>query len=72
MEQFNDPQFNVIALTAALNDRPFVPGQIGALGIFEEDGVNVTTVEVEEENGVLDLIEPTPRGCSRLVFRRCI
>ena len=62
MEQFNDPQFSVIALTAALNDQPFVPGQIGNLGIFEEDGVNVTTVEVEEENGVLDLIEPTPRG----------
>jgi hypothetical protein len=62
MEQFNDPQFSVIALTAALNDQPFVPGQIGDLGIFEEDGVNVTTVEVEEENGVLDLIEPTPRG----------
>lgn len=62
MEQFNDPQFSVIALTAALNNQPFVPGQIGALGIFEEDGVNVTTVEIEEENGVLDLIEPTPRG----------
>lgn len=62
MEQFNDPQFSVIALTAALNDQPFVPGQIGEIGIFEEDGVNVTTIEVEEENGVLDLIEPTPRG----------
>ena len=62
MEQFNDPQFSVIALTAALNNQPFVPGQIGGLGIFEEDGVNVTTVEIEEENGVLDLIEPTPRG----------
>lgn len=62
MEPFNDPQFSVIALTAALNDQPFVPGQIGALGIFEEDGVNVTTIEVEEENGVLDLIDPTPRG----------
>lgn len=62
MEQFNDPQFSVIALTAALNNQPFVPGQIGALGIFEEDGVNVTTIEVEEENGALNLIEPTPRG----------
>lgn len=62
MEQFNDPQFSVIALTAALNDQPFVPGQIGALNIFDEDGVNVTVVEVEEENGVLDLIEPTERG----------
>ncbi|TDE34132.1 major capsid protein [Antarcticimicrobium sediminis] len=62
MEQFNDPQFSVIALTAAINDQPFVPGQIGALGIFEEDGVSVTTIEVEEENSALNLIEPTPRG----------
>lgn len=62
MEQFNDPQFSVIALTAALNDYTRVPSQLGDLGIFEEDGVNVTTIEVEEENGVLDLIEPSARG----------
>ena len=62
MEQFDDPQFSVLALTAALNDQPFVPGQIGGLNIFEEDGVSQITVEIEEENGVLDLIEPTPRG----------
>ena len=62
MEQFEDPQFSVIALTAALNDQPFVPGQLGDLGIFDEDGVNVTTIEVEEENGALHLIEPTERG----------
>jgi len=62
MEQFNDPQFSVIAMTAALNDQPFVPGQIGGLRLFEEDGVSVTTVSVEEENGALNLIEPTPRG----------
>ncbi|MBB5515773.1 hypothetical protein FHS89_001793 [Rubricella aquisinus] len=57
-----ETEFSVIALTAALNDQPFVPGQLGELGIFEEDGVNVTTVDIEEENGVLDLIEPTERG----------
>lgn len=62
MEQFDDPQFSVIALTAALNNVPAVPGQIADLMLFEEDGVNVTVVEVEMEDGVLDLIEPTPRG----------
>jgi hypothetical protein len=62
MEQFNDPQFGVMALTAALNHQPFVPGQIGRLGLFVEDGINSVRIDVEEENGVLDLIEPTPRG----------
>lgn len=62
MEQFNDPQFSVIALTAALNDQPFVPGQVGATGIFDEEGVSTTTVKIEENDGNLTLVEPTPRG----------
>ncbi|EEE36943.1 hypothetical protein RKLH11_778 [Rhodobacteraceae bacterium KLH11] len=62
MEQFNDPHFSVIALTAALNDQPFVPGQLGDLDIFEEEGVSTTTVKIDENEGNLDLIEPTTRG----------
>ncbi|TRD16959.1 major capsid protein [Palleronia caenipelagi] len=57
-----ETEFSVIALTAALNDQPFVPGQLGALGIFEEDGVTSTMIKIEEKNGTLDLVEPTPRG----------
>lgn len=57
-----EDEFSVLALTAAINNQPFVPGQLGATGIFEEDGVAVTTIKVEENNGTLALIEPTPRG----------
>lgn len=55
-------EFSVIALTAALNAQPYVPGQIGALKIFEEDGQASTTVKVEKEGASLHLLEPTPRG----------
>ena len=57
-----ETEFSVLALTAAINNQPFVPGQLGATGIYDEDGVAVTTVKIEENNGTLALIEPTPRG----------
>lgn len=57
-----ETEFSVLALTAAINNQPFVPGQLGATGIFDEDGVAVTTIKIEENNGTLALIEPTPRG----------
>lgn len=54
--------FSIIALTAALNNQPFVPGQVGATGIFHEEGVDTTVIMVEEQNGTLSIIEPTQRG----------
>ncbi|MEZ5723264.1 MAG: major capsid protein [Paracoccaceae bacterium] len=41
---------------------PHIPGQVGALGIFEEDGQATTTVKVEKEGSVLKIIDPSPRG----------
>ena len=55
-------EFSVIALTAALNNQPFVPGQVGATEIFDEEGVSTTTVKIEENNGTLAIIEPSARG----------
>lgn len=55
-------EFSVIALTAALNNQPFVPGQVGATGVFYEEGVSTTTVKIEENNGTLAIIEPSARG----------
>lgn len=55
-------EFSVIALTAALNNQIFVPGQVGATMIFDEEGVTTTTIKIEEENGTLSIIEPSARG----------
>lgn len=54
--------FTIESLTAAINNEPYRPGQVSASGIFEEDGVTTTRVSIEERNGKLSLVEPTPRG----------
>lgn len=62
MEQFTQPEFSVTALTAALNNVPYTPQQITDSGLFESDGVSTTIIKVEERNGGLAIVEPTPRG----------
>ena len=54
--------FTLESLTAAINNMPYRPGQIGKLGLFDEDGVTTTMVSIEERNGKLSLVEPSPRG----------
>lgn len=62
LDIFNDDAFSVQSLTATVNNQPYRPGQIGASGIFEEDSVTTTIVSLEEQNGELNLVEPTERG----------
>ena len=62
LDIFNDDAFSVTNLTAAANDVPFVPGQVGKLGLFEEEGITTTTFAIESEAGSLSLIEPSQRG----------
>ncbi|WP_173401664.1 major capsid protein, partial [Pseudomonas putida] len=45
---FEDNAFSVPALTAAINEQPFVPGRLAELGLFEEEGVTTVTVQVEK------------------------
>jgi hypothetical protein len=41
---------------------PYVPGRIGQLGLFREQGVATTSVMIEEKEGSLNLVETTARG----------
>jgi hypothetical protein len=59
---FNSRLFETTQLTAAINNQPFLPNYLGELGIFEESGVETTTVFVEVENETLSLVPATPRG----------
>lgn len=54
--------FTIETMTAAINHEPYRPGQISALGIFDEDGVTTTRISIEEQNGKLSLVEPSERG----------
>ena len=51
-----------LALTDAINKTPYVPGRIGQLGLFREQGVSTTSVMIEEREGSLNLVETTARG----------
>ena len=44
MDIFNDDAFSVVSLTKAIEDTPFVPGRVGQLGIFSEEGVSTTSI----------------------------
>lgn len=59
---FDGDAFGLVPLTDAINKLKFVPGRIGAMGLFQETGVTTTTVAIEEKNGLLALIPPTGRG----------
>lgn len=62
LDVFSQDAFSVISLTDAINKPKFQPGRVGQLGLFRESGVSTTTIMVEERDGVLSLIPPTPRG----------
>jgi hypothetical protein len=62
LDVFSGSAFSMVALTDAINKMPFVPGRIGQLGLFREQGVSTTSVMIEEREGSLNLVETTARG----------
>ena len=62
----NNPAFSLMSLTASIDKVPFLPGQVGKLGIFAEEGISTTSFEVELRNGTLYLVPNTPRGAPAL------
>jgi hypothetical protein len=62
LDIFNNDPFSVASLTAAINEQDYVPGRIGEIGLFQEDGVTTTTVEVENSKGALSLVPAGQRG----------
>ena len=51
LDIFNSNAFSMVSLTDTINKLPFLPGRIGQLGIFHEQGVATTTVLIEEKEG---------------------
>lgn len=62
LDIFNNNAFGVVSLTDAINKPLFAPGRIGQMGLFNERPVSTTTIVLEEKDGNLILIAPTPRG----------
>ena len=64
---FDDDAFSVATLTAAINEQEYLPGRIGALGLFEEEGITTLTVQIEKDGDTLALVPAGERGTSGLV-----
>jgi hypothetical protein len=62
LDIFNNNAFGVVSLTDAINKPVFAPGRIGQMGLFNERPVSTTVVVLEEKDGNIVLIAPTPRG----------
>jgi hypothetical protein len=62
LDVFRGDAFGVVPLTLAINNLKFVPGYISSRGLFSETSTAATAVAIEENNNILTLIAPTPRG----------
>lgn len=62
LDIFKQDAFSVLSLTDAINKIPFVPGRAGQIIPWSERGVPTLSIMIEEKDGVLELVDPTPRG----------
>ncbi|EOS8341145.1 major capsid protein [Vibrio parahaemolyticus] len=61
-EALESGKFEVKTLTAAINNIDVPKTRLAELGIFEEDGVRTTTIEIEYKDGQVQLVEEAERG----------
>ncbi|MEG4315362.1 major capsid protein [Pseudomonas sp. FIP_A4] len=59
---FEDEAFSVSSLLTVINEDHTLPGQIAGMGLFEEQGVSTTTVQIEKDGTTLALVPAAPRG----------
>ena len=62
LDIFHEDAFGVIPLTDAINKPVYQPGRLGQMGIFMETSVTTVDIAIEEKEGILILVPPTPRG----------
>lgn len=61
---FRPDLFTMQALTAAVNEMPYVPGRLKELGLFEENGVATTSIVIEKKGSTLSLVSTKHRGAA--------
>ena len=67
---FSNPAFGMEALTDSILNVPFVPTAARALGIFENEGIATTTLDLELDSVSMTLIPVTQRGGPATKFRQ--
>ena len=59
---FDDDAFTLSTLTALINDMPHVPSRLGDLNLFDEEGIQTTTVQIEKDGDTFSLVADAERG----------
>ncbi len=67
---FDNPAFNLTALTDSINILPNNYGRVGQLGIFKDKPVRFRQITIEENNGILNLLPTQPPGSPGTVGKR--
>lgn len=62
LDIFRTDAFSLTTLSDAFIKAPYVPGQIGRMGLFRSKGIRTTTAVIEWKDGQLALIPTSPRG----------
>lgn len=62
LDIFNDDAFGIAELTDAVNLIPNQWGRIGDMGLFRDRAIFTTMFQVEQKNGVLQIIQSSERG----------
>lgn len=64
LDIFNDDAFGLVSMTEAINDTPHQPGRLGQLGLFAEDGITTTALQIEQQGTTISLVPAGQRGQS--------
>lgn len=64
LDIFSNDAFSLTSLTKSINDAPYIPGRIGELGLFSEEGISTVALNIEREGTTLSLVPNAPRGAS--------
>ncbi len=59
---FTGDAYSAITLTTKINNAPYSPQLLGAMGLYAADGVRTTDIAVEEVNGTLTIVATSERG----------
>jgi hypothetical protein len=62
LDIFRGDAFSLVSSTEAVNKQVYIPGRLGALGIFKIESIDTLDVSVEEKEGVLYLVPNKQRG----------
>lgn len=65
MNVFRTDPFSAISLTSWVNRLPYVPTLLGDMNLFTPLPLRTTMMAVEERNGILVLVQTSPRGAPR-------